>query len=237
MAGKWARPEWMAEWMEPFARTIDAAKKYVVSSTLARRRLERGASCSGDLAKAVEQLKREPGKGLFVGGVTAPAGIGGAGIDRRVRVRRAPQAGGPRPDVVRRAIEAYRLEARQPAGVRLGRGGDAVRAEKVALRAEPSCNRSLGLDVGGVCRHRMLGRRHRKFAIVGAMRQHWVPPLRSPSWLLLSRSATSGERAMPTPQPRRSRRQWRRPRSPRLPRVRRSCRVRCRQPVPPRPQS
>src|SRR6185295_17181732 len=30
------RPEWMAEWMEPFARTIDAAKKHVVSSTLNR---------------------------------------------------------------------------------------------------------------------------------------------------------------------------------------------------------
>ena len=26
----------MADWMEPFARTIDAAKKYVVSSTLDR---------------------------------------------------------------------------------------------------------------------------------------------------------------------------------------------------------
>ena len=30
------RPEWMAEWTEPFARTIDAAKKYVVSRTLDR---------------------------------------------------------------------------------------------------------------------------------------------------------------------------------------------------------
>jgi hypothetical protein len=28
------RPDWMADWMEPFARTIDAAKKYVVSSTM-----------------------------------------------------------------------------------------------------------------------------------------------------------------------------------------------------------
>ena len=28
------KPDWMAEWMMPFARTIDAAKKYVVSSTL-----------------------------------------------------------------------------------------------------------------------------------------------------------------------------------------------------------
>ena len=33
-----ARPDWM----EPFARTIDAAKKYVVSSTPAAGRLERG---------------------------------------------------------------------------------------------------------------------------------------------------------------------------------------------------
>ena len=30
------RPDWMPAWMEPFARTIDAAKKYVVSSTLDR---------------------------------------------------------------------------------------------------------------------------------------------------------------------------------------------------------
>jgi hypothetical protein len=28
--------DWMEPWMEPFARTIDAAKKYVVSSTLDR---------------------------------------------------------------------------------------------------------------------------------------------------------------------------------------------------------
>src|ERR1044071_5829873 len=30
------RPAWMQPWMEPFARTIDAKKKYVVSSTLER---------------------------------------------------------------------------------------------------------------------------------------------------------------------------------------------------------
>ena len=30
------RPAWMPPWMEPFARTIIAAKKYVVSSTLDR---------------------------------------------------------------------------------------------------------------------------------------------------------------------------------------------------------
>ena len=62
------RPEWMAEWMEPFARTIDAAKKYVVSSTLAR--VDWNAELlRGDLGKTVQQLKRGSGKGLFVAGV------------------------------------------------------------------------------------------------------------------------------------------------------------------------
>jgi dihydrofolate reductase len=59
-----ARPAWM----EPFARTMNAAKKYVVSSTLDR--VDWNAELvRGDLGKAVQQLKREPGKGLFVGGV------------------------------------------------------------------------------------------------------------------------------------------------------------------------
>jgi dihydrofolate reductase len=63
------RPDWMAGWMEPFARTIDAARKYVVSSTLDR--VDWNAELvRGDPGEAVQQLKREPGKGLFVGGVT-----------------------------------------------------------------------------------------------------------------------------------------------------------------------
>jgi dihydrofolate reductase len=61
------RPDGMAPWMEPFARTIDAAKKYVVSSTLDR--VDWNAELvRGDLGEAVQQLKRQPGKGLFVGG-------------------------------------------------------------------------------------------------------------------------------------------------------------------------
>src|SRR5213080_2753097 len=59
-----ARPDWM----ESFARTIDAAKKYVVSSTLDR--VDWNADLvRGDLGIAVQQLKRVSGKGLFVGGV------------------------------------------------------------------------------------------------------------------------------------------------------------------------
>jgi dihydrofolate reductase len=54
--------------MEPFARTIAAARKYVVSRTLDR--VDWNAELvRGDLGKAVEQLKQESGKGLFVGGV------------------------------------------------------------------------------------------------------------------------------------------------------------------------
>lgn len=73
------RPEWMAEWMEPFARTIDAAKKYVVSSTLER--VDWNAELvRGDLGQAVQQLKQESGKGLFVGGVTLPLALAELGL-------------------------------------------------------------------------------------------------------------------------------------------------------------
>ena len=72
-------PDWMADWMEPFARTIDAAKKYVVSSTLDR--VDWNAELvRGDLAEAVQRLKREPGKGLFVGGVKLPLALAELGL-------------------------------------------------------------------------------------------------------------------------------------------------------------
>jgi dihydrofolate reductase len=65
--------------MEPFARTIDAAKKYVVSSTLER--VDWNAELvRGDLAKTVQQLKQEPGKGLFVGGVKLPLALAELGL-------------------------------------------------------------------------------------------------------------------------------------------------------------
>ena len=74
-----ARPDWVTDWMEPFARTIDAAKKYVVSNTLER--VDWNAELvRGDLAKAVEHLKREPGKGVFVGGVTLPLALAELGL-------------------------------------------------------------------------------------------------------------------------------------------------------------
>ena len=66
-------------WMEPFARTIDAARKYVVSSTLDR--VDWNAELvRGDLGKAVRQLKREPGNGLFVAGVKLPQALAELGL-------------------------------------------------------------------------------------------------------------------------------------------------------------
>ena len=74
-----AKPDWMEPWMEPFARTIDAARKYVVSSTLDR--VDWNAELvRGDLAEAVRQLKREPGKGLFTGGVKLPQALAELGL-------------------------------------------------------------------------------------------------------------------------------------------------------------
>ena len=72
-------PDWMPPWMEPFARAIDAAPKYVVSRTLTR--VDWNAELvRGDLATAVAQLRSEPGKGLFLGGVQLPLALADLGL-------------------------------------------------------------------------------------------------------------------------------------------------------------
>jgi len=64
----------MPDWTEPFARTIDAAKKYVVSTTLDR--VDWNAELiRGDVGPAVQRLKQHPGKGLFTGGVKLPVDL------------------------------------------------------------------------------------------------------------------------------------------------------------------
>lgn len=70
-----ARPDWT----EPFARTMNAARKYVVSSTLEQ--VDWNAELvRGDLGEAVRRLKQEPGKGLFVGGVQLPLALAELGL-------------------------------------------------------------------------------------------------------------------------------------------------------------
>jgi dihydrofolate reductase len=82
--------------MERFARTIDAAKKYVVSGTLER--VDWNAQLvRGDLAEAVQQLKREPGKGLFLGGVTLPLALAELGLIDEYEVVVHPRLAGHGP--------------------------------------------------------------------------------------------------------------------------------------------
>ena len=82
MEAGWRQPApagTMPDWTEPFRRTINAAKKYVVSSTLDRVDWN-SELVRGDLGNAVQQLKREPGMGLFTGGVTLPLALAELGL-------------------------------------------------------------------------------------------------------------------------------------------------------------
>jgi dihydrofolate reductase len=91
-------PAWMDDWMIPFARTIDAAKKYVVSTTLEP--VDWNAELiQGDLGEAVEKLKQQPGRGLFTGGVTLALALAELGlIDEYEFIVHPRIAGhGPRP--------------------------------------------------------------------------------------------------------------------------------------------
>lgn len=68
------KPEWMDPWMMPFAQTIHAAKKYVVSRTL--NKVDWNAELlHGNLKQAVQQLKQQPGGKLFVGGMKLPLAL------------------------------------------------------------------------------------------------------------------------------------------------------------------
>src|SRR4026207_1022740 len=103
------------DWMEPFARTIDAAKKYVVSSTLDR--VDWNAELvRGDLGKAVQQLKRESGKGLLVGGVKLPLALAELGLIGEYGVVVQPRLAGHGPTLLAalRAPDSDALSATVP---------------------------------------------------------------------------------------------------------------------------
>jgi dihydrofolate reductase len=82
MEEAWRQPESPvpgADEPDAFALTIDAAKKYVVSSTLDE--VDWNAELiQGDLGDAVRALKEEPGEGLAVGGVTLPLALADLGL-------------------------------------------------------------------------------------------------------------------------------------------------------------
>ena len=122
-----ARPAWMAAWMVPFARTIDAARKYVVSSTLDR--VDWNAELvRGDLGTAVRQLKRDPGRGLFVGGVTLPLALAQLGLIDEYEFVVHPRLAGHGPTLF--AGLSQRIDLRLVSRLEFGSGA-------VALRYEP----------------------------------------------------------------------------------------------------
>jgi dihydrofolate reductase len=117
-----ARPDWM----EPFARTIDAAKKYVVSSTLAR--VDWNAELvRGDVGKAVQQLKQEPGKGLFMGGVTLPLALAELGLIDEYEFVVHPRLAGHGPTLF--AGLSKRVDLRLVSRLEFGSGAVAMRYE------------------------------------------------------------------------------------------------------------
>ena len=120
------RPDWMTDWMEPFARTIDAAKKYVVSSTLDR--VDWNAELvRGDLGKAVQQLKRESGKGLFVGGVKLPLALAELGLIDEYEFVVQPRLAGHGPTLF--AGLSKRVDLKLVSRLEFGSGAVAVRYE------------------------------------------------------------------------------------------------------------
>jgi dihydrofolate reductase len=129
MEEAWRQPtrEWPA-WTQPFARTIDAAKKYVVSSTLDR--VDWNAELlRGDLGQAVQQLKQEPGKGLFVGGVKLPLALAELGLIDEYEFVVHPRLVGHGPTLF--AGLSKRIDLRLVSRVEFGSGAVAMRYEPI----------------------------------------------------------------------------------------------------------
>ena len=112
--------------MEPFARTIDAARKYVVSSTLDR--VDWNAELvRGGLGKAVQQLKRESGKGLLVGGVKLPLALAELGLIDEYEFVVQPRLAGHGPTLF--AGLSKRVDLKLVSRLEFGSGAVAMRYE------------------------------------------------------------------------------------------------------------
>ena len=114
------------EWIEPFARAIDAAKKYVVSSTLDRADWN-AELVRGDLAKAVQQLKREAGKGLLTGGVKLPQALAELGLIDEYEFVVQPRVAGHGPTLF--AGLSKRIDLRLVSRLEFASGAVAMRYE------------------------------------------------------------------------------------------------------------
>jgi dihydrofolate reductase len=117
----------LSDWMEPFARTIDAAKKYVVSSTLNRVDWNAELLVCGDLGKAVQQLKQESGRGLFLGGVKLPLALAELGLIDEYEFVVQPRLAGHGPTLF--AGLSKRLDLKLVSRLEFGSGAVAMQYE------------------------------------------------------------------------------------------------------------
>src|SRR5277367_6301572 len=117
-----ARPDWI----QPFSQTINAAKKYVVSSTLEQ--VDWNAELvRGDLGNAVRQLKQESGNGLFVGGVQLPMALAELGLIDDYEFVVQPRLVGHGPTLF--AGLAKRVDLKLVGRIEFGAGAVAMRYE------------------------------------------------------------------------------------------------------------
>jgi len=123
-------PGSLPDWMESFARTIDAAKKYVVSNTL--KKVDWNAELvRGDLGKAVQRLKQEPGKGILLGGVKLPLALAEMGLIDEYEFVVHPRVAGHGPTLL--AGLSKRIDLKLVSRLELGSSGT-VAMEYVPIR-------------------------------------------------------------------------------------------------------
>ncbi len=119
-------PDWMQPWMEPFARQIDVAKKYVVSSTLTR--VDWNAELvRGDFGNFVQELKQQPGKGLLTGGVQLPLALAELGLIDEYEFVVHPRIAGHGPTLF--AGLSHRIDLRLTSRLEYASGAVAMRYE------------------------------------------------------------------------------------------------------------
>lgn len=130
MEGAWrldTRTSTPPDWTEPFARTIDAMKKYVVSSTLDH--VEWNSELiRGNLGEAVEKLKQQPGGPILTGGVQLPLALAELGLIDEYEFVLQPRIAGHGPTLLA-GLSSY-VELKLIARKELSSGA-------VALRYEP----------------------------------------------------------------------------------------------------
>jgi len=101
--------DWVEPWMEPFARTIGALPKLVVSSTLTDPGWNTAVVAASDLESTVRALKEQPGEGIGVGGIMLPLTLARLGLIDEYQLVVHPVIAGHGPRIFDGLSEALEL--------------------------------------------------------------------------------------------------------------------------------